>query len=172
MFVSAAGIAVDQRARAGVERARPSGRPRSFETGTLVEGIVQHGDKRGRELGFPTANLPIDYGAARDGVWVATVELEEGRLVPATVSIGRRTTFYGREGVRLLEAFLLDFSGDLYGQHIKVWIGHRLRLQKRFSSVDALIEQMQADVDDTGRWARMTPWFVRQESQGWSGLER
>lgn len=172
MSVSAAGSAVGRRGRAQVARSRSAGLPACFQTGTLVEGVVQHGDKRGRELGFPTANLPIDDdGVARDGVWVATVELPGGQLVPATVSIGRRTTFYGRDGVRLLEAFLLDFSGDLYGQHIKVWIGHRLRLQKRFSSVEALIEQMQGDVDDTGRWARMTPWFVMQESQGWSGLE-
>ncbi|MFT4288291.1 riboflavin kinase [Nocardioides sp.] len=149
--------------------ARPTDRPRVFETWTLVEGPVEHGDKRGRELGFPTANLPIEDGVARDGVWAATVELADGRLVPATVSIGRRTTFYGRDGVRLLEAFLLDFSEDIYGQHIRVWIGHRLRLQKRFSSVEALIEQMRSDVDDTREWAKVTPWFLTQASRDWTG---
>jgi riboflavin kinase/FMN adenylyltransferase len=134
-----------------------------------VEGIVEHGDKRGRELGFPTANLAIDDGLVRDGVWVATVELADGRLVPATVSVGRRATFYGRDGVRLLEAFLLDFSDDLYGQVLRVWLEHRLRLQKRFASVEALMEQMRADVEDTRRWARVTPWLVSETSRGWTG---
>ncbi|MFT4264677.1 MAG: riboflavin kinase [Nocardioides sp.] len=150
-----------------VRQAQPrTGRRRSFETGRLVAGPVEHGDERGRALGFPTANLAIDDPGVRDGVWAATVELEDGRLVPSCVSIGRRPTFYARDGVRLLEAYLLDFSGDLYGRQLRVWLDHRLRLQKRFASVESLCAQMQSDVDDTRRWAATAPWFVVR-SPGW-----
>lgn len=119
----------------------------------VVEGIVQHGDKRGRELGFPTANLMIDDKMGKDGVWAGTVELESGDVLAAAVSLGRRVTFYERDGVRLLEAHLLDFGGDLYDQRIVVVLHRLLRPQQRFDGVDALVEQMHRDIDDTRTWA-------------------
>lgn len=75
-----------------------------------VRGVVAHGDQRGRELGFPTANLVVDddiYTGLVDGVWAGRCALPDGRSVASAVSIGRRSTFYGRVGPRLLEAHLL-----------------------------------------------------------------
>jgi FAD synthase len=132
---------------------RPNARPSPGERAILIAGTVEHGDQPGRELGFPTANLPIEEGTMGDGVWVGTVTLGDGSARAATVSVGRRVTFYGRNGFRLVEAYLLDFSGDLYGQWVEVRLCSRLRLQRRFPDVDALIEQMRRDVEDTRAWA-------------------
>jgi FAD synthase len=118
----------------------------------VVDGTVEHGDERGRELGFPTANLALEDGVARDGVWAGQVTLGCGQAYGAVISIGRRTTFYGRTGVRLLEAHLLDFSGDLYGQRISVDLRHLLRLQRRFTDAGALIGQIACDTDDARTW--------------------
>jgi FAD synthase len=141
--------------RATIDRdtvVRPNARPAGVRA-TLIAGTVKHGDQRGRELGFATANLPIDEGIVGDGVWVGTVTLGDGSAYAATVSDGRRVTFYGRDGIRLVEAHLLDFSGDLYGQWVEARLYSRLRLQRRFPDVDALIEQMRQDVEGTRAWA-------------------
>lgn len=132
---------------------RPHARPTTGAPATLIAHTVEHGDRRGRELGFPTANLPIDEGIVADGVWAGTVTLDDGSAYAATVSVGRRATFYGRLGIRLVEAYLLDFNGDLYGQWIEVRLYVRLRLQRRFPDVGALIGQMRRDVADTRAWA-------------------
>lgn len=118
-----------------------------------IEGIVEHGDARGRELGFPTANIAIEAKAELDGVWAGTVRLPSGETVVTTVSIGRRTTFYGEDGPCLLEAYLLDFSGDLYGQKLVVNLQHFLRGQVTYASVGELIDQLYQDVDFTRHWA-------------------
>jgi FAD synthase len=94
----------------------------------------------------PSAGVPATLIAG-------TVTLGDGSACAATVSVGRRVTFYGRNGFRLVEAYLLDFSGDLYGQWVEVRLCSRLRLQRRFPDVDALIEQMRQDVEDTRAWA-------------------
>ena len=132
---------------------RPGIRPPAGAPATLIAAAVEHGDRRGRELGFPTANLPVEEGIAVDGVWAGTVTLADGRAYVATVSVGRRATFYGRHGIRLVEAYLLDFCGDLYGQRVEVRLYSRLRPQRRFPDADALIEQMRQDVNDTRAWA-------------------
>jgi FAD synthase len=137
---------------------RPGTRRPAGVRATLIAGTVEHGDRRGRELGFPTANLPVEEGiagdgTAGDGVWAGTVTLADGSAYAATVSVGRRATFYGRHGVRLVEAYLLDFCGDLYGQRVEVRLYSRLRPQRRFPDADALIEQMRQDVKDTRAWA-------------------
>lgn len=142
--------------RATIDRdtfVRPNARPSPGVRATLIAGTVEHGDQRGRELGFPTVNLPIEEGIVGDGVWLGTVTLGDGSAYAATVSVGRRVTFYGRNGLRLVEAYLLYFSGDLYGQWVEVRLCSRLRLQRRFPDVDALIEQMRQDVEDTRAWA-------------------
>ena len=87
---------------------------------TVVEGIVEHGDARGRTIGFPTANLAICDPGVEDGVWAAQIRVDSDQWAVAAVSVGRRRTFYTGQGPRLLEAHLLDFNGDLYGRTMRV----------------------------------------------------
>jgi riboflavin kinase/FMN adenylyltransferase len=105
-------------------------------------GEVVHGDKRGRELGFPTANLipPEGYVVPGHGVYAA---LANG--VPAAVNIGVRPMFESGRG-ELIEAFLIDWEGDLYGQVLRIDFLKRLRGERRFPSVDDLVAQMNRDV--------------------------
>lgn len=118
-----------------------------------VRGTVGHGDARGRDLGFPTANVavPAEIALPADGVYAAWYRTPDGEGHPACVSIGRRPTFYREGGPQLLEAYLLDFAGDLYGQPAKVDLVSRQRGQERYESVDALVAQMHADVAETRR---------------------
>lgn len=129
----------------------------------IVTGTVEHGDKRGRELGFPTANIAVtgltpDQEVELSGVWAGVAEdRSTGESLTVTVSMGRRPTFYGQEGMFLLEAFVLDFpaghSKNLYGRTLAVHLCERLRGQLAFDSVDALIECMDSDVARTREWA-------------------
>lgn len=126
----------------------------SSDEATVVVGIVKQGDQRGRRLGFPTANLHDVGEVRRDGVYAATVDLEpDGPTYVAVVSVGHRPTYYGREGLRLLEAHLLGFHGDLYGHRVRVTLWHRIRPQRRFDTSSALIRQLQEDVTATAQWA-------------------
>jgi riboflavin kinase / FMN adenylyltransferase len=113
-----------------------------------VRGVVGHGDKRGRTLGFPTANVAVPAGIAlpADGVYAGWYRRPGGRRLPAAVSLGRRPTFYVDADLSLLEAHLLDFDDDLYDEAAEVEFVGRLRGQEAFASVDALIEQMGHDV--------------------------
>lgn len=110
-----------------------------------VEGIVVRGDARGHEIGFPTANVQtVPYAAVpADGVYAGRLVTRSGSL-PAAISIGTNPTFAGRE--RRVEAFALDFEGDLYGEQVAIDFVSRLRDTERFESVDALVEQMRRDV--------------------------
>ena len=112
-----------------------------------VRGLVLMGDGRGRELGYPTANVhvPEDIALPADGVYAGEYVLPDGTVKKAAISLGTRPTFYA-DGVNLLEAFVLDFDGDLYGQHARVRFVDRIRGQVRFDSVDDLIAQMALDV--------------------------
>lgn len=114
-----------------------------------VEGEVQHGDKRGRTLGYPTANLVPrpGYIVPGHGVYACRVTLPDGTPVPAATNVGVRPQFVTGRG-ELIEAFLIDWSGDLYGADIRVEFLRRLRGERRFESVDALVEQMGRDVDE------------------------
>jgi riboflavin kinase/FMN adenylyltransferase len=114
-----------------------------------VRGLVVDGDKRGRELGFPTANVAVPQAIAMpgDGVYAGWYIGPGGTRRPAALSLGRRPTFYEDADLSLLEAHLIDFTGDLYGEEAKVEFVTRIRGQVRFDSVDALIAQMHADVD-------------------------
>lgn len=120
---------------------------------TAIEGIVEHGDQRGRLLGFPTANLPLADEGIADGVWGALVRAKPGRWAAAAVSVGRRRTFYGDNGPRLLEAHLLDFNEDLYGREIRVELLVRLRPQQAFTDVQSLTDQLHHDVRQARAWA-------------------
>ena len=108
----------------------------------LFEGEVVSGDQRGRELGMPTANLVPDdrLVAPGHGVYAAWAHGH-----PAAVSMGVRPTFDTGRGL-LVEAHLIDFDGDLYGQTLRIAFLERMRGEKRFESADALVEQMERDV--------------------------
>ncbi|WP_129656877.1 riboflavin kinase [Rothia halotolerans] len=114
-----------------------------------VTGTVVPGDQRGRVLGFPTANIAVSERSDLDGVWAGTVEFSDGSVNPAAVSIGRRRTFYDADGELLLEAFLIGYSGDLYGLTLRVHLQEFLRGQEGFPSIEALTEQMHRDVART-----------------------
>jgi len=111
-----------------------------------IEGTVVEGDRRGRDLGYPTANLaPIEHaGIPADGVYAGWLVVA-GQALPAAISIGTNPTFDGTE--RRVEAYVLDRDDlDLYGQHVAMDFAERLRETVRFESVEALLEQMSADV--------------------------
>jgi riboflavin kinase/FMN adenylyltransferase len=110
----------------------------------MVEGEVVGGDQRGRELGFPTANIVPDDRLAIPGHGVYAA-FANG--VPAAVNVGVRPTFESGRGV-LIETYLIDFEGDLYGTELRVAFVARLRGEKRFPGVEELIAQMRADVED------------------------
>lgn len=123
----------------------------------VVEGVVTHGDKRGRLLGFPTANIPGDTVTVEDGVWAGTVQLDpqdDGPEFTAAISLGSRPTYYAEDGVRLIEAFLLDFDDQIYGRRVRVSFLHRLRPQWGFESSTHLVEQLHRDIADVEAWAR------------------
>ena len=115
-----------------------------------VRGKVSHGDHRGRDLGFPTANVsvPGDILLPADGIYAGWYERPDGAVHPSAISLGRRPTFYEEAHASLLEAHLLDFEGDLYGEAAKVRFVARLRGEVKFDDVDALVEQIQRDCDD------------------------
>ena len=109
----------------------------------FVSGEVIHGDKRGRELGFPTANLKLDAACGlRHGIYAVRVAAGERRY-GGVASFGRRPMF--DTGAVLLEVFLFDFAGDLYGQNIDVAFIDWIREERMFDSAGALIQQMQDD---------------------------
>ncbi len=109
----------------------------------FVSGTVIHGDKRGRELGFPTANLRLDAGCGlRHGIYAVRAAVG-GRRRDGVASFGRRPMF--DSGAVLLEVFLFDFTGDLYGQSIDVAFIDRIRDEAVFASVEDLTRQMQDD---------------------------
>lgn len=110
-----------------------------------LRGEVVHGDARGRELGFPTANLVPEEELVCPGHGVYAC-LADGR--PAAVSIGVRPTFQTGRG-ELIEAYILDFEGDLYGSDLRLEFLARLRGERRFEDPEALIEQIHADVQRT-----------------------
>ena len=109
----------------------------------MLEGEVVKGDGRGRELGMPTANIVPDprYATPGHGVFAAWAH---GR--PAAVNVGVRPTFDSGRGL-LVEAYLLDFDQDIYGQVLRIAFQQRLRGERRFESVEALVDQMQRDVE-------------------------
>jgi riboflavin kinase / FMN adenylyltransferase len=113
-----------------------------------VRGRVETGDQRGRQLGFPTANVAIADRTClpADGVYAGTLVGADGTERFAAISLGRRPTFYEEHGLLLLEAYVLDFDGDLYAQDVRVRFRARIRGQVRFERVEDLIAQMQTDV--------------------------
>jgi riboflavin kinase / FMN adenylyltransferase len=135
-----------------VAAARALGRPHR------LEGVVVRGDQRGRELGYPTANLLVPARAAvpADGIYAAWLIRErDGVRLPAAVSIGTNPTFSGKE--RRVEAFVLDFEGDLYGERVSLDFADRLREQRTYQGIEPLIAQIAEDVEQTREVLRNGP---------------
>lgn len=135
-----------RRALAGGDIARATrmlGRP--FE----VRGQVVQGDQRGRLLGFPTANVEVwsRMCLPADGVYAGLYERPDGLVHQCAINLGRRPTFYEHAETSLLEAHLLDFDGDLYGEPAKVRFTHFLRSERKFDGIDALVAQLRNDVE-------------------------
>jgi riboflavin kinase/FMN adenylyltransferase len=115
---------------------------RAFE----LRGEVVGGDRRGRSIGFPTANVDLPAGMAIPARGVYAVRARVGvHLLPAVVNVGVRPTFDGDR--ELIEAHLLDFEGELYGDEIGLLFEHRLRGEQKFAGVDELAEQIQRDIE-------------------------
>ena len=115
----------------------------------IVTGPVIPGDGRGRTLGYPTANIDIceeDKLIPKDGTYIATVNLG-GTIQPAMVNIGNRPTFAGQH--RTIEAHVLQFQGDLYGQTLEIQFHKRLRDERKFANVLALQQQIAQDEQAT-----------------------
>jgi riboflavin kinase/FMN adenylyltransferase len=114
-----------------------------------IEGVVQPGDRRGRELGFPTANMALgDYQRPQYGIYAVRATLDAngkdgGSEHPGVASLGVRPTF--DPPTELLETYLLDFDGDLYGRKIEVALHAFIREERKFESVEALVAQMHED---------------------------
>lgn len=113
-----------------------------------MRGEVVGGDRRGRELGFPTANLVPDQALIQPGhgIYAASATFD-GQRYAAAVNVGVRPTFK-TDLVVLVEAYLIDFEGDLYGKTLAIDFLERLRGERRFASVDALVERMHRDVEE------------------------
>ena len=114
----------------------------------VTKGVVVEGDHRGRELGYPTANVDVGPGVElpADGVYAGLAQRADQSLYAAAISVGHRPTFYGEEAPRLLEAFLLDFDGDLYGEILTITITELVRGQAHFAGREQLVAQIRADV--------------------------
>jgi riboflavin kinase/FMN adenylyltransferase len=109
-----------------------------------IEGVVQRGDARGRELGYPTANLTLgDYQRPKYGIYAVRVTLDDGSEHPGVASLGVRPTFEPPQ--ELLEAHLFDFDGDLYGRRVEVALHAFIREERKFEGIEPLVAQMKDD---------------------------
>ena len=135
------------RIRAQVAAGDMIGAQRCLGAPFMVEGTVVKGDQRGRELGFPTANIVPDDQLVIPGYGIYAA-FADG--VPAAVNVGVRPTFESGRGV-LIETYLIDHSEDLYGKTLRVAFVERLRGEKRFPDVDQLVAQMKLDVEAAER---------------------
>ncbi|OYY77439.1 MAG: riboflavin biosynthesis protein RibF [Sphingomonas sp. 28-62-20] len=122
----------------------PAGAARLLTRPFAIQGKVQHGDKVGRTIGYPTANIDMgSYLRPAYGIYAVRARLADGRVVDGAANIGIRPTFDPPK--ELLEVFLFDFAEDLYGQVIEVQLIAYLRPEAKFDGLDALVAQMDAD---------------------------
>ena len=114
-----------------------------------ARGVVVTGDKRGRLLGFPTANVEVPNRMClpADGVYAGWYERPDGAVRPCAINIGRRPTFYEHADHSLLEAHLIGFEGDLYGEPAKVRFVEFLRSERKFDGIESLIAQLRQDIE-------------------------
>jgi riboflavin kinase/FMN adenylyltransferase len=113
-----------------------------------MRGVVVNGDKRGQSIGFPTANVEVPNAMClpADGVYAGRFRCDDGSVHACAINLGRRPTFFEHADHSLLEAHLLDFSGDLYGQKVSVTFEHFLRSERKFDGLEAIKTQLQLDV--------------------------
>src|SRR6266498_2790653 len=121
-----------------------------------VQGLVAQGDRRGRTIGFPTANVAVDplHALPADGVYICDAEVG-GQRYGAVTNIGVRPTFAGTR--RKVEAYLLDFVDDIYGETLRLTLRQRLRGEKKFDGIAALVAQITTDVAAARAWLREQP---------------
>src|SRR5690606_4491418 len=121
----------------------------------VLDGVVERGDRRGREIGFPTANVRTDGLIPREGIYAGAVHLADGRSMHAAIHVGRRPAFDDPRPT--VEAFVMDWGGPVsegkpeYGWPIGVEFTYWLRDQLKFAGVEALVQQMRRDVDRARR---------------------
>jgi riboflavin kinase/FMN adenylyltransferase len=114
-----------------------------------ARGVVVVGDQRGRLIGFPTANVevPSEICLPADGVYAGWYERSSGETQPCAINLGRRPTFYESADSSLLEAHLIGFDGDLYGERAKVRFTNFLRQEQKFAGIDELKAQLAVDLE-------------------------
>jgi riboflavin kinase/FMN adenylyltransferase len=114
-----------------------------------LRGTVVSGDQRGRTIGFPTANVQVPTGMCMpsDGVYAGVYLRPDGTEHTCAINLGRRPTFYDNQQFSLLEAYLLDFAGDLYGEEASVQFEAFLRSEKQFGGIDELKQQLVKDIE-------------------------
>lgn len=114
-----------------------------------ARGVVVQGDQRGRLLGFPTANVEVPSRTClpADGVYAGWYERPDGSRHAAAINLGRRPTFYEHADHSLLEAHLIDFEGEIYGEQARIQFCAFLRSERKFDGIDALVAQLKHDVD-------------------------
>ena len=139
------------RVREALRKGDPQEAARLLTRPFAIRGVVEHGDKRGREIGYPTANLSIEhYLRPKYGIYAVTGRiLATGQELQGAANIGVRPQFEPLK--ELLEPYFFDFSGDLYGQEIEVAFHHFLRGEAKFDSLDALVVQMEQDCEEARR---------------------
>jgi riboflavin kinase/FMN adenylyltransferase len=139
-------IVSSTRVRAALREGRPSDAARLLTRPFAIAGEVRHGDKLGREIGYPTANVDLGhYLRPAYGIYAVRVRLADGRIVSGAANLGIRPSFDPPK--ELLEPYLFDFSGNLYGQVIEVALVEFLRPEAKFDTLEALKAQMAADCD-------------------------
>lgn len=150
LMTDPAGIVKSTEIRRLIASGEVSGAAQLLGRDFSVRGAVVLGQRRGRELGFPTANLEIPPGflIPADGIYATWAHVEGAGARMAATSVGKRPTFDDGDH-RTVEAFLLDFSGDIYGRTVRLQFARRLRGEEKFDSVDALLERMDEDVRQT-----------------------
>ena len=144
-------VVSSSRIREALRNGDPQEAARLLTRPFAIRGIVEHGDKRGRTIGYPTANLALEnYLRPKYGIYAVTGRiLATGEVLQGAANIGIRPQFEPPK--ELLEPFFFDFSGDLYGQEIEVAFHHYLRGEAKFDSLDALIAQMDRDCAEARR---------------------
>jgi len=150
-------VVSSSRIRAALRDGDPQEAARLLTRPFAIRGIVEHGDKRGRTIGYPTANLGVEnYLRPKYGIYAVTGRiLATGEVLQGAANIGIRPQFEPPK--ELLEPFFFDFTGDLYGQEIEVAFHHYLRGEAKFDSLDALIEQMDKDCAEARRLLSALP---------------